>query len=193
VSQRGPFLTKEKKMNLNVPRFIPMTISARRREDGLSMGLQVGKAGEHLACAALLLQGFNTFFADPGLPYDLLIDRGMGKFLRVQVKSTCDISNARPGRTPNSVRAPVYCFAMRRSNRGERRFTLDACDYLAFVALDIRCVAFLHVSQCTAKTGFAKQLIEFKSRKVTYTKNRTGPDPNNYGRFIEDHAALIEL
>ena len=54
---------------------------------GLSKELQIGKAGEHLVCFDLIIQGYNAFLADQGLPFDILIER-RGKLLKVQVRST---------------------------------------------------------------------------------------------------------
>lgn len=56
----------------------------------ISNELQMGKAGEHLVCADLILQGYNAFMADQGLPYDVVVDTD-GKIHKVQVKSTLDL------------------------------------------------------------------------------------------------------
>ena len=49
--------------------------------------LQIGKAGEYLACADLIMKGLVAFPSEQGLPYDVLVDTGK-RLLRVQVKST---------------------------------------------------------------------------------------------------------
>lgn len=53
----------------------------------ISTELQMGKAGEHITCADLILQGFNAFLADQGLPYDVLVDFN-GRIYKIQVKAT---------------------------------------------------------------------------------------------------------
>ena len=52
-----------------------------------SKQLQIGKAGEYLVCADLIMKGFIAFPSEQGLPYDVLLDNG-DKLLRVQVKTT---------------------------------------------------------------------------------------------------------
>ena len=48
--------------------------------------LQIGKAGEYLVCADLIMKGFIAFPSEQGLPYDVLVDNGE-KLLKVQVKT----------------------------------------------------------------------------------------------------------
>lgn len=48
--------------------------------------MAIGKAGEHLVCADLLLNGQNAMLADQGQPFDVLIIRGK-IIVTVQVKS----------------------------------------------------------------------------------------------------------
>ena len=52
-----------------------------------SKQLQIGKAGEYLVCADLIMKGFIAFPSEQGLPYDVLLDTGE-KLLKVQVKTT---------------------------------------------------------------------------------------------------------
>ena len=52
-----------------------------------SRQLQIGKAGEYLVCADLIMKGFIAFPSEQGLPYDVLLDNGK-KLLKVQVKTT---------------------------------------------------------------------------------------------------------
>ena len=105
--------------------------------------LELGKAAEHIVCADLMLAGYRAFLSDQGLPYDVVIDHG-GRLVRVQVKSTMRPKNANAaGRSPNWV----YQFHARRrgkESRGER-LSEKHCDLIAFVALDIRIVAYLPV------------------------------------------------
>ena len=46
--------------------------------------LQIGKAGEHLACFDLISQGYHAFLSDQGLPYDIVLDID-GELRRIQV------------------------------------------------------------------------------------------------------------
>jgi hypothetical protein len=107
-----------------------------KSQPGLSRELQIGKAAEHVACADLMLQGFNAFLSDAGLPYDLLVDVG-GAVHRVQVKSTLGIF-----RRSDRKEQPRYRFGLRRG-ADSRRPTIGAFDAVAFVALDTRRVAYV--------------------------------------------------
>ena len=49
--------------------------------------LQIGKAGEYIVCADLIMKGLIAFPSEQGLPYDVVIDTGK-KILRCQVKTT---------------------------------------------------------------------------------------------------------
>lgn len=160
----------------------------RRRDDGLSSSLQIAKAAEHLVCAELILQGWNVFAADAGLPYDLVIDIGHGSFCRIQVKATCRAWQALNSSSGRRRSVASYRFALRRSRTGDRRISLSSCDFLALVALDIRTVGFLSIASVMKADGMAVTLVEMKSRTIEYIKNgRSGVDPNKFGRFIEDY------
>ena len=52
-----------------------------------SKELQIGKAGEYLVCADLILKGFVAYPSEQGLPYDVVLDID-GKLYKVQVKTT---------------------------------------------------------------------------------------------------------
>ncbi len=154
-------------------------------DNGLSSSLQVGKAAEHLACASLLLQGFNAFLSEAGLPYDILVDY-KGKFYKIQVKSTCKMIKSRPKKNGTTY-ASTYRFAVRKGRVMQRKIKLDTCDFLALVALDIKAVAFVPVSIMNRQDGYSKQCIELKTRRIKYKKGDAGPDPNKFGKFIEDY------
>ena len=36
--------------------------------------LQIGKAGEYLVCADLILNGYVAFLSEQGLPFDIVLD-----------------------------------------------------------------------------------------------------------------------
>jgi hypothetical protein len=156
----------------------------QRREDGLSSSLQLTKAGEHLVCCELILRGHNAFLADAGQPYDVLVDAGIGRFVRVQVKVTSRMYT-REGYYP------AYRFAFRKSRTGDRRITPKDVDVFALVALDARQIAWLPVDAVLRAEGFAKTLIELKTRRLTYAKvGRSGTDPAKVGRWMEDYATF---
>lgn len=160
-----------------------------KREDGLSSSMQMGKAGEYLACACLLIQGFNAMLSDAGAPYDILIDLGEGKFGRMQVKSTFKMINSRQDKSGRWRHSTLYRFAMRAGRLSDRRINSKQCDYFAFVALDRKLVAFMKYEEVVNKNGFCKTGIEFKTRSVDNSRKcKSGPDPLLIGKFIEDYS-----
>lgn len=102
--------------------------------------LELGKAAEHLVVADLILQGYRAYLSDQGLPYDVVVDLH-GTLLRIQVKATRE-------QRPVPQRAaftPGYLFHVRRAGKGGlRRYSQGEFDILAFVALDIRKIAYMH-------------------------------------------------
>ena len=38
--------------------------------------LQIGKAGEYIVCADLIIQNYIAFLSEQGLPYDIIMDSG---------------------------------------------------------------------------------------------------------------------
>src|SRR3990167_7974215 len=112
----------------------------------LSNALQIGKAGEHLVCADLILQGYNAFLSDQGLPYDVLIDID-GKIKRIAVKSTQWIKSYKE----KSV-MDIYRFGTRTGNKGKSRVKEADVDYYAFVALDIKKIAYIPIKEMIART-----------------------------------------
>lgn len=122
----------------------------------LSKELQLGKAGEHMVCSDLILQGYSAFLADQGLPYDVLIDKN-GKLKRIQVKSTSKLSSWTKSKN-------VYRFGTRRAKGGKARVTKAEVDYYAFVALDIKKVAYIPISEMISKTGFVIQTIDLREK-----------------------------
>lgn len=101
--------------------------------------LEIGKAAEHLVAADLILSGYRAFLSDQGLPYDVVVDLD-GRLVRVQVKAT-RMQRSVPQRT---LERPGYLFNHKRSGKnGSRSYAGTEFDIFAFVALDIRCVAYM--------------------------------------------------
>jgi len=104
-----------------------------------SKQLQIGKAGEYIVCADLILKGFVAFPSEQGLPYDVLLDTGE-KLLRVQVKTT---EKARLVQQRNNP-IPAYIFSIKRAGaNGKTRYDEKEIDLFALVCLDTRQVGYL--------------------------------------------------
>ena len=153
----------------------------------LSKELQVGKAGEHLVCCDLILQGFNAFLADQGLPFDILVENN-GKIGRIQVKATNGLKNFGRG-TVN-----IYRFGTRKGKGGRTRINQGDVDYYAFVSLDSMTIAYVPIKEMLTRAGQIKQTVDFKTRKVKYAgriysngKQRT-PE---WGKYLEDYSKFI--
>ncbi len=105
----------------------------------LSNELQIGKAGEYMVCADLILKGFVSFLSEQGLPYDVLLDTG-DRLLKVQVKTTVK-PRAVPQRNKESF---AYIFNIKRAGKGGKtRYTNNEIDLFALVCLDTMSVGYL--------------------------------------------------
>jgi hypothetical protein len=99
---------------------------------------RIGQAAQHIAACELLLAGIDVSWAAEGLRYDLLADT-KGKFTRVQVKGTS---------APQCGRYKFHVSGRSNGNgRPTRPYALSDIDLFAFVALDIKAVIFVPVSQ----------------------------------------------
>ncbi|WP_127674594.1 hypothetical protein [Sinorhizobium meliloti] len=122
--------------------------------------LEIGKAGEHLVCADLILQGYRAFLSDQGLPFDVVAVAN-DRLWRVQVKSTLQPKNVNAkGRNPRLS----YSWSIRKRGKDGKgdRLTGAHCDLVALVALDTREVAYLPLSECG-------QTVQLKPTGSTYT------------------------
>ena len=115
---------------------------------GHSAELELGKAAEHLVVADLILAGYRAYLTDQGLPYDVVVDLG-GNLLRVQVKATSGLRSV-PQRASYT---PGYLFFVKRAGRkGRRAYSHREFDIIAFVALDIRVIAYMPMSDGLKQT-----------------------------------------
>jgi len=113
------------------------------RVDAVVTDLAAGVAGEHVVCADLLLAGYNAFLTDQNCPYDVALEVD-SRLVRVQVKTTRR-ERAIPQREKHT---PAYLFHTRRCGKGGRRaYNETDFDVLALVALDIRAIAYLRLSE----------------------------------------------
>lgn len=104
-----------------------------------SKQLQIGKAGEYLVCADLILKGFIAFPSEQGLPYDVLLDTGH-KLLRVQVKTTQGYRIV-PQRNKETK---CYTFSIKRAGaNGKTRYLESEIDLFALVCLDTMKVGYI--------------------------------------------------
>lgn len=101
--------------------------------------LQLGKAGEYLTCADLILKGFIAFPSEQGLPYDVLLDTGK-KLLKVQVKTTEQPRVV--GQRKNETNC--YIFNIKRHGKNNQNVYSDyEVDLFALVCIDTMKVGYI--------------------------------------------------
>lgn len=135
--------------------------------------LELGRAGEYLAMADLLLKGEKCFMTDQGINYDLVVER-TGKLLRCQVKTT-----TKPMLNDQRY-APIYHYHIKRAGKsGKREYSINEFDLFALVALDLKAVFYLPFDDRVASS------ICVRDRNVKYKgKASSGGRPN--GLYYQD-------
>jgi len=122
-------------------------------------GLQLGKAGEYLVCADLILQGYIAYPSEQGLHYDVVVDIGK-KLMRIQVKTTATYK-AIPQRKRYS---PAYLFNARRCGKdGRQSYSDDDVDIMAFVCLEDKLIGYVPIKN-------VKQSLHFRTKKTSNLK-----------------------
>jgi hypothetical protein len=102
--------------------------------------LQIGKAGEYLVCADLILKGYVAFPSEQGLSFDVVLVAN-DKLYKIQVKSTRKVQ-AVPQR---KIRTDKYIFNIRRCGKGGRKsYNDNDVDIFALVALDTKTIGYLN-------------------------------------------------
>ena len=145
--------------------------------------LEIGKAAEHIVCADLILSGYRAFLTDQGLPYDVVVDIN-GKLIRVQVKST-----TAPRSVPNRPgSAPSYMFHCRRAGKGGlRKIGNNEFEILALVALDLRHVAYIPITESVLQTIHLRAPNSPKNHK---NKSRSNVDEYPFAAALEGIALV---
>jgi hypothetical protein len=104
-----------------------------------SKELQIGKAGEYIVCADLIIKGFIAYLSEQGLPYDVVIDNGK-RLLKCQVKTT-SLPRKIPQRNKDTF---AYIFNIKRHGKNNIKKYLEGdVDLFALVELETRTVGYL--------------------------------------------------
>lgn len=129
--------------------------------------LQIGKVGEYLVCADLILKGHVAYPSEQGLAYDVVADVD-GKLIRIQVKTTRG-----PVQKEEDFSTFVYVFNVRRCGKGGRkRLTEKDTDLIALVALDSGIIGYLPVGQATTCMSFRVEALRDQYGDVVNEKKR---------------------
>ncbi len=152
----------------------------------ISKEQQIGKAGEHIVCADLILKGYNAFLADAGLPFDVVMEEN-NALKRIQVKSVS--KSADVGITKN-----VYCFHLRRmfgknrNNKTTEPLDANEIDYIALVALDVRQIAYIPVSKILNEGGIIKQILNLRTMEMQREMEKINSKYKSFGhKIFEDY------
>lgn len=137
--------------------------------------LQIGKAGEYLVCADLILKGHIAFLSEQGLPYDVIFDFNK-KLLRVQVKTTRSIKNIPQRKIP----VKGYIFNIKRHGKNNsKRTTEKTCDIFALVALDTKTIGYIPNKN-------VRQTMNFRASRFKGTYRDENISTVSTGRYLED-------
>lgn len=137
--------------------------------------MQIGKAGEYLVCADLIMKGFIAYPSEQGLPYDVVLDDGV-RLIKIQVKTTRTHKQT-PQRVNN---VNTYGFNVKRCGKLNRsKHTSTSCDLFAFVALDEKQVGYI-ANRDVKQTMF----FRVESQRGTYRDENINTPIR--GRYLSD-------
>ena len=105
--------------------------------------LQIGKAGEYLVCADLIMKECIAFPSEQGLPFDVVLST-KNRLYKLQVKTT-----RQPQPIPQRKnRTETYMFHIRRCGKGGRKsYEENDVDIFALVALDTKIIGYIRASE----------------------------------------------
>ncbi len=140
-------LAKERKVSVSklIAEWTEAHVKAAVMSDNeFDRAMELGKAGEHLVAADLILKGYRCFLSYQVLPYALVVEAPEG-LKRVQVRSSLQPRNVNS--TGRNARI-AYSWNVRRRGRDGKgsRLSNSHCDLVALVALDIKAIAYLPVN-----------------------------------------------
>lgn len=106
-----------------------------------SKELNLGRAGEYLAMADILLKGYQCFDSGQGVTYDLVMEHN-NKLVKIQVKTTAKPKDWKSEVHQKSTQS--YFFHTKRAGKnGARTYNENDFDLYALVMVDIKEVAYL--------------------------------------------------
>jgi len=145
----------------------------------ISKELQLGRAGEYLVLADLLLKGKQAFLTEQGASYDIVFEHN-SRLIRLQVKSTRGFKILNRG-----YKNKVYSFHVRRCGKGGKRiYSTKEFDGFAFVTLNDRQVYY----EAFNKRVNRSWIFRCKTVKYCFTNQKTAPNIQNstLERFLNE-------
>lgn len=138
-----------------------------------SKELNIGRAGEYIVLADLLLNNVQAFDTAQGVEYDVVAEIN-GKLIKIQVKTTQKM------RVLNESANPIYFFHLKRAGKGGNRFyDKNAFDVFALVALDRREVYYLKFDENVGSNS-----ICIRDKSYDYCGQAKGGKKN--GLYLQD-------
>lgn len=135
---------------------------------GSNRDYDIGKAGEYIVCADLILKGFRVFPVEHAMKYDLIMEY-KNRLLKIQVKSTRG-----PRKKLKNQKTNSYIFHTRvYGKKGGRLYNSKEIDIIAMVALDSKKIAYILVDE-------AKNNMTFRTEKTLYGANKKQNYFKNY-------------
>ena len=129
----------------------------------ISKEQSIGKIGEHLVCADLLVQGYMAFIVAEGLNYDVIVDDSGEIYNRVQVRTTQKAKTFIRTSDGITYSATTHRFHIRQGKGAKKNVEQYDVDVFAFVALDVNKIAYIPSCDIVNKSGKIKGLIEFRA------------------------------
>ena len=146
-----------------------------------SKELNMGRAGQYIVLADLLLKGLKTFPTSEGVNYDVVVDLN-GKIIRLQVKTT------RGKKIKSHCENPVYFFHLKRTGKfGKRIYQIGEFEAFALVALDIKKIFYLKFDRRIPTNS-----IVIRDKDIKY-KTRGGRTTRLYWQDLTWEKLLSEL
>lgn len=108
---------------------------------GVSKELNMGRAGEYLVLADLLLKGYQCFDSGQGANYDLIMENLDGKLIKIQVKTT--EKKKQWNESTNKKNSSYFFHTKRCGKNGIKQYKEGDFDLYALVMLDIKQIAYL--------------------------------------------------
>lgn len=129
----------------------------------ISKELNIGRAGEYIVLADLLLNGVQAYDTGQGVGYDVVADVN-GKLIKIQVKTTKKM------RLLSQRANPIYFFHIKRAGKnGNKFYTKTDFDCFALVALDKKLVFYLPFNEKIKSNS-----ICIRGKEFDYSGNHGG-------------------
>lgn len=133
----------------------------------ISKELYIGRAGQYLVLADLLLKGVEVFGTGEGTNYDIVAECE-GKLIKIQVKTTQKM------RVLHESANPIYFYHIKRTGKGGTKYyQMGDFDAFALVALDIKQVFYLPFDESVKANSICirDKNIEYKAQAKGGKKN----------------------